>query len=164
MLYIVCKCHLLIKQGPIITGWSVTHLYVSLAYRIILSTPNTVFLPLFATRFVACTGGIWVSFVQPYVIYIYKKTLHMGDLSHTFIVTKYTDMLYMHFNHGLSRHFQWKLNAPSTLNCTVYMSVYINSSPGACTEPGGTCRYMGICVVFMALATGASIFCIYAVH
>ena len=33
----------------------------------ITSTPNAV-LPLFTTSFAACTGGIWVTFIEPYLI------------------------------------------------------------------------------------------------
>ena len=76
--------------------------------RTILSTPYAV-LPLFATRFSACTGGIWVSFIVPYLLNWYKRVC-MGDLACTFIWIKFTNMFPQYFKSGVHRHFHWSLN------------------------------------------------------
>ena len=62
-------CRMFVPYAPYLCIRSLTYFPPSAAYmrQWITSTPYAVLL-LFAARFVACTGGIWVIFIEPYLI------------------------------------------------------------------------------------------------
>ena len=68
-------------------------LYQGYICEVIMSTPFAV-LPLFATRFAACIGGIWINFIEPYHLKWYMIVC-MRYLACTFSQMKYIYMMSM---------------------------------------------------------------------
>ena len=76
-----------------------------LVNMIITSTPYAV-LPLFATRFAACTEGIWVTFIRAISHLKWYKFVCMGyNLAFTFSQMTSINKFFMLLQSGVPRHF-----------------------------------------------------------
>ena len=110
---------------------------------------NDPVLPLFATRFAACTGGIFVSFLEACLLW--QKMLCMENWFR-FIRMKSFDYIF----HVVAIWAVRPFIAVLTSNPTVYIMV----CPQTLAE---ICKNMGICDVFKAVDTGQNIYGFYCI-
>ena len=119
---------------------------------LITPTPYMV-LPLFATRFAACAGGIRVSFIQPRFFNLKWNVLHDRD-----IIVTYMDEIH---KHAFRVCAIWDAHAFQLMNyCGFNIEPFCSDLCGGHRRPqtlAEICRNMGICCGFRAVAARENI-------